>query len=142
MNDAESSKHLLPVVGFLKIPNDGQPYLEGARCDECEAVYTKSQSHCAQCMSRNSLRPYKLGSTGTLHTYSIVRRSFPGIEVPFISAYVDLDGGGALKGNLINVEATPEAIRFGMPVKVIFDEALGRKDREGNSYMSYFFAPA
>ncbi|MDO8864011.1 OB-fold domain-containing protein [Haliea sp. E1-2-M8] len=142
MNDVKSSENLLPVVGFLKIPKDGQPYLEGARCDECEAVYTKPQTHCAQCLSPNSLRPYKLGCTGKLYTYSIVCRSFPGIEVPFISAYVDLDGGGALKGNLIDVEATPDAIRFGMPVNIIFDEALGRKDRKGNSYLSYFFAPA
>ena len=29
-----------------------------------------------------------------------------------------------------------------MPVEVIFKDALGRKDREGNSYLSYFFQPA
>jgi hypothetical protein len=28
-----------------------------------------------------------------------------------------------------------------MPVEVIFDDALGRKDSEGNSYISYFFKP-
>ena len=83
----------------------------------------------------------KLANTGTLYVYSIVHRSFPGIEVPYVSAIVDLDGGGTVKGNLINVEADPEKIPFGMPVEVVYKDALGRKDREGNSYISYFFQP-
>ena len=28
-----------------------------------------------------------------------------------------------------------------MPVEVVYKDALGRKDREGNSYLSYFFQP-
>jgi hypothetical protein len=31
---------------------------------------------------------------------------------------------------------------MGMPVKVVYQDALGRKDRDGNSYLSYFFQPA
>ena len=65
----------------------------------------------------------------------------PGIEVPYISAIVDLDDGTAIKGNLINVEPDPENITFDMPVEVVFDDALGRKDADGNSYISYFFNP-
>ena len=67
--------------------------------------------------------------------------SFPGIDVPYISAIVDLDDGTAIKGNLINIDPDPEKIEFGMPVEVVFDDALGRKDRDGNSYMAYFFQP-
>jgi hypothetical protein len=55
---------------------------------------------------------------------------------------VDLDGGGTVKGNLIGVEADPAQIKFDMPVQVVFDDALGRKDQDGNSYISYFFKPA
>jgi len=29
-----------------------------------------------------------------------------------------------------------------MPVEVVFKDALGRKDKDGNSYLSYFFQPA
>jgi hypothetical protein len=58
------------------------------------------------------------------------------------SDLVDLDGGGTVKGNLINVEPDPAKIQFDMPVDVVFDDALGRKDKEGNSYISYFFQPA
>jgi uncharacterized OB-fold protein len=83
-----------------------------------------------------------LPTKGELYAYSIVHRSFPGIEVPYISAVVDLEDGTAIKGNLINVEPDPEKIEFGMPVEVVFDDALGRKDKDGNSYLSYFFQPA
>ena len=57
------------------------------------------------------------------------------------SAIVDLDDGGTLKGNLIDCDPDPEKIKFDMPVEVVFDDALGRKDAEGNSYISYFFKP-
>ena len=62
--------------------------------------------------------------------------------MPYISAVIDLDDGATLKGNLINVEPDPANIEFDMPVEVVFDDALGRKDRDGNSYLSYFFQPA
>ena len=83
----------------------------------------------------------KLPNEGKLYSYSIVHRSFPGIEVPYISAIVDLDDGTAIKGNLINVEPDPDKIEFDMPIEVIFADALGRKDGDGNSYLSYFFQP-
>ena len=61
--------------------------------------------------------------------------------VPFISAIVDLDGGGVVKGNLIDFPPSPEAIKFDMPVRLVFKDA-GRKDKDGASYLSYFFVPA
>ena len=53
-----------------------------------------------------------------------------------------MEDGGTVKGNLINVEPDPENVDFGMKVKVVYGDALGRKDKDGNSYMSYFFEPA
>ena len=35
-----------------------------------------------------------------------------------------------------------QSIPFDMPVEVVFDDALGRKDADGNAYLSYFFQPA
>jgi len=87
------------------------------------------------------MQPTRLSNRGSLYVFSIVHRSFPGVEVPYVSAIVDLEGGGTVKGNLINVEPSPEKIKLGMPVEVVFKDALGRKDREGNSYVSYFFQP-
>ena len=132
----------LPVVPYLIIPEDGDPYLEGHKCGACGATFLGERTVCSKCGARDQMSTVKLPNSGKLYAYSIVHRSFPGIEVPYISAVVDLDDGTAIKGNLINVEPDPENIEFGMPVEVVFDDALGRKDKDGNSYLSYFFKPA
>ena len=131
----------LPVVDYLKLPENGEPFLEGHKCSKCDAMFLGERKVCSSCFSRGSLEAVKLNNTGKLYSYSIVCRSFPGIDVPYISAIVDLDGGGTVKGNLIDVEPDPEKIKFDMPVEIIFDDALGRKDADGNSYISYFFKP-
>jgi uncharacterized OB-fold protein len=137
----ETSKKPLPVVDFLKIPQGGDPYLEGYRCKSCQATFLGARTVCSKCGTRGALDAVKLANTGKLYVYSIVHRSFPGIAVPYVSAVVDLDGGGTVKGNLIGIEPDPAKIRLGMPVEVVYKDALGRKDKEGNSYLSYFFQP-
>lgn len=132
----------LPVVPFLKIPEQGTPYLEGLRCDGCGAIYLGERGVCSKCGARDRLKPMRLSDRGTLYVYSIVHRSFPGVQVPYVSAIVDLEGGGTVKGNLINAGSDPAKIKMGMPVRVVIGDALGRKDRDGNSYLSYFFEPA
>lgn len=131
----------LPAVGYLKIPEDGKPYLQGCKCGNCGAVFLGERDNCSKCGARGGMEEVQLSNKGELYSYCIVHRSFPGIEVPYVSAIVDLEGGGTVKGNLINVEPEPDKIPFGMPVEVVYDDALGRKDREGNSYLSYFFQP-
>ena len=131
----------LPVVEYLKLPEDGDPYLEGHKCGDCNSIFLGEREVCSNCTTRGKIQPVKLSNKGKLYSYSITFRSFPGIDVPYISAIVDLEGGGTVKGNLIGCEPDPEKIEFDMPVEVVFDDALGRKDAEGNSYISYFFKP-
>ena len=131
----------LPVVEYLKLPEDGDPYLEGHKCGECNSIFLGEREVCSNCTARGKIEPVKLSNKGRLYSYSITFRSFPGIDVPYISAIVDLEGGGTVKGNLIDCDPDPEKIEFDMPVEVVFDDALGRKDSEGNSYISYFFKP-
>jgi len=132
----------LPAVDYLKIPEGGDPYLEGHKCGSCGATFLGERAVCSKCGARDQMSAVTLPNHGTLYTYSIVYRSFPGIDVPYVSAVVDLDDGTAIKGNLINVEPDPDKIEFGLPVDVVYDDALGRKDRDGNSYLSYFFQPS
>ena len=136
------SQKSLPAVGYLKIPEDGDPYLEGYKCENCRAIFLGERSVCSKCFARDKMSTIRLEETGTLYSFSVVYRSFPGIDVPYVSAIVDLDGGGTVKGNLIKIEPDPDKIDFGMKVKLTYQDALGRKDKEGNSYLSYFFEPA
>ncbi len=141
MSEENAAQGPLPVVDYLKLPPNGDPYLEGYKCGNCGAVFLGERSICSKCGTRDQMSAVTLSNQGHLYVYSIVHRSFPGIEVPYVSAVVDLEGGGTVKGNLIGVEPDPEKIPFGMPVEVVYKDALGRKDREGNSYISYFFQP-
>jgi uncharacterized OB-fold protein len=130
----------LPVVPYLKIPDGGDPYLESWRCKQCGADFLGERSTCSSCGTQGKLEATKLSNHGKLYVYSIVHRSFPGIEVPYVSSIVDLDGGGTVKGNLINIEPDPAKIEMGMPVEVVYQIAP-RKDAEGNEYLTYYFQP-
>ena len=142
MPDAETAAAKpLPVTPFLKIPESGEPYLEGCKCGHCGEVFIGQRLVCANCGTRNQMKTVKLANKGKLYNFTIVHRNFPGVPVPFISAIVDLDGGGCIKGNLVDMVPSAEAIKFDMPVNVVFRDA-GRKDKDGNSYLSYFFTPA
>jgi len=142
MSEARENTGPLPVVPFIKTSADGDAYLEGSVCKRCDTTHLGLRLACSKCGARDALQVGPLAKRGTLHTFTIVHRSFPGVAVPYVSAVVDLDGGGSIKGNLINVQPDPEHIAFGMPVEVVFGDALGRKDAKGNSYLSYFFQPA
>lgn len=130
----------LPVVPFLKLPEGGEPRLEGLACTACGKVFVDRRRHCAACGARDALMPRALGERGVLHAYTIIQRSFPGVPVPYVSAIVDMEGGGTIKSNLIRVAPTPESVRPGMRVRVVFDLAPA-KDKEGRSYMAYYFVP-
>ncbi len=131
----------LPAVEFLKIPEEGEPYLEGRRCARCGEVYLGGPVACPRCTAREPMEAVRLSNHGRLYSYCIVHRSFPGVAVPYVSAIVDLEGGGTLKGNLIEIEPDPAKIRFDLPVEVVYGDALGRRDKDGNAYLSYFFRP-
>lgn len=141
MSDAETAAPLKPVTPFVKIPEAGQPYLQGSKCTACDEVQVGERTVCPKCGARDAMAPVKLAETGRLYNYTVVYRNFPGVEVPFVSAIVDLDGGGTLKGNLVDVEPDPAKLAFDMPVKVVFRDA-GRTDKAGARYLSYFFTPA
>lgn len=126
---------------FLKVPESGDPYLEGFKCSKCQAIALKERMACGKCGGRNSLKPHRLANKGTLHAFSIIYRAFPGIEVPFISAIADLDGGGTIKTNMTGIEADPAKITLGMDIDITYGIAP-RKDAEGNQYMTYYITPA
>ena len=128
------------AVPFLKIPKDGDPYLAGSKCSKCGEVTVGTHETCGKCGARTGVQSIKLGRTGKLYNFTVVHRNFPGVPVPFISAIVDVDGGGTLKGNLLGVEPVPEKIKFDMPVNIVI-KPVPQKDKDGNSYLAYFFEP-
>jgi len=142
MTDQATDGSPKPAVPFIKFDARGAPFVQGCRCRTCGAAMTEERLACPACGGRAGFERFQSASRGRLHAYSIVRRSYPGIPVPFISAVVDLEDGLTLKGNLIGVAAEPEALPPDFPVRLVFGDALGRKDKEGSAYIAYFFEPA
>ena len=132
-----------PAFPFITVDEFGRPGLIAQRCTSCGATYAdKERLACARCGARaDAFESFEPNLEGTLHSAVIVRRGYPGVPVPFISAIVDLDGGPVLKGTLRNSGFEPEDIKQGRRVRVAFDDALGRTDKEGNAYVSHYFEP-
>jgi len=130
----------IPVSPFLRTNADGRPYLEALACERCGKLFLDVRRHCSACGARDALKPRALAQTGTLHTYTIVYRSLPGVRVPYVSAVVDLDGGGTVKSNLEGVPAEPAAIQIGMRVRLSYSE-IDRSAQGKPSVLVYAFAP-
>jgi uncharacterized OB-fold protein len=136
-----TAESLKPATSYTRFGEDGRPYLEGSRCADCAAVFLGTRENCGRCGTRGAMQAIRLGERGRLYSYTIVYRSYPGIKVPFISAIVDLDGGGTVKGNLLEVAPDVKNIRFDMPVQLVFQGAE-IANSEASGHIAHFFVPA
>ena len=118
-----------PLAAYIKIGTNGEPSLEGFRCAKCGEVLLETRRACPKCAAPDSLRPTPLSDRGTVFSYTIVHRSFPGIQTPFISAIVELEGGGFIKGNLLGVKCEANDAIFRTRVRIEFDRVPARADR-------------
>lgn len=142
MREREVTTDLLPGPAHpaIRVAADGKPSIEGMRCGECGAVFADRTMACRACASRQVPQPFRARESGKLHSWSVVHRTYPGIAVPFVSAIVDLDDGLTLKGTLRDVDHA--ALRQGLPVAVVYDDAGGARDGDGNPYVGFHFVPA
>lgn len=138
MSEAHAS--VPPIVPFLKRDGD-RPYLAGSKCQSCGHTYVGERTICAQCSARNRMTAVRLAETGKVYVSTVVYRSFPGVDTPFIDAIVDLDDGAHLKGTLIGVEPDPRKLPPDLRVKVVYRE-VSPPNRPGTRYLTYAFAPA
>lgn len=125
---------------LVQLDDGGNPWLQGMRCTHCGAVFPGLRLACGSCGRRDTIAPVRLAERGRLYTYTIVRRSFPGVPVPFVAAIVDLEGGGCISGTLLEAEPDPAKLPSGMPVKVVFRDT-GQTDKDGRRFLSHFFVP-
>lgn len=130
----------VPLAPFIKAVEGGSYQLHGYRCHHCKEVFTEHHRACPCCATASALAPMDLAHKGKLFTYTIVHRSFPGIQTPFISAIVKLDSGGFIRGNLVGIDPRPEVVRFDMPVRVEF-ERVNSPDANQSDLIRHVFVP-
>ena len=105
----------LPLVDYLVLGDD--PHLVANECTNCGAIYFDRRNACAHC-GKTSFGSKRLGTTGVVRSFAIVHQAAPGVPVPYVSTVVDLDGGGQVKANVVNVEPEPEKLSLGMKVRL------------------------
>jgi uncharacterized protein len=127
----------IPMVDYLVL-DDGDPHLAAHSCTKCGALYFDRRVACAKCGARGFERK-PLSRDGTVRAFTIVSRAAPGVPTPYVSAVVDLDGGGVVKANIVEVDPDPDKIELGMPVRLT-TFAAGTDD-EGTEAVAFGFAP-
>lgn len=105
----------VPLVKYLVL-EDGEPHLIANACNNCGAIWLDRRVACGNC-GKTSFEQKKLSNFGTLRSFSIVHRAAPGVPTPYISCIVDLEGGGIVKSNLLELDPKPDAVKLGMPVR-------------------------
>ena len=127
----------IPLVDYLVL-DDGDPHLVSNTCDGCGAHYFDRRNACAHCGGTSFTRT-PLARTGVVASFTIVYRAAPGVPAPFVSAKIDLDGGGSVLANVVGVEPDPEHVVLGMPV-TLTTYPVGTDD-EGVEAIGFGFAP-
>lgn len=122
----------------MRLDDGGGAFLVGSRCSACGTACLGERTTCAACGARDAMRHCRLGERGRLYSFTTVFRSFPGVDVPFVMAVVDLDEGVAVRGTLH--DADPAELRFGMPVRLVFRDS-GQRDSTGAQWIAYAFVP-
>lgn len=128
----------IPIVDYLVL-DDGAPHLEAWESVDSGALYFDRRNADAK-GGGTEFRRKKLATTGKVRSFTIVHRTVPGIPAPYVSAVVDLDGGGVVKGNVLNVPPDPEHVKLGMPVRMTTYTA--GTDDDGTDAVAFAFEPA
>jgi uncharacterized protein len=125
----------IPMVDYLVLGD--QPHLTAHECTSCGARYFDRRNACASC-SGTEFKPVDISPKGEVKAFTIVALAAPGVKVPFVSSIVDCDGT-SVRGNIINVEPTPDNISLGMKVKLA-TYSMGADDN-GTEAIGFGFEP-
>lgn len=125
----------VPLVDYLVLGD--RPHLEAKECTACGARYFDRRNACAAC-SGQDFRTVEVARQGEVRTFTIVSMAAPGIPVPFVAAVVDCDGT-SVRGNIVDVEPTPDHVRLGMKVELT-TFPIGT-DSEGTEAVGFGFRP-
>jgi len=106
--------------------------LIGSRCTACNALSLPPRPVCRDCRG-TGMEPRTVDGTGRLVAFSSITVVPPmmaeagyGRERPYCAGVVELDAGPRVVARIDGVDgASPETIRIGMPVEVVFGDQDG-----------------
>lgn len=93
------------------------------RCGACGARRHYPRALCPTCLS-DAVEWIRCSGRGTVYTFTVTHQNqAPGFRdaLPYVLAYVELEEGVRLLTNIVG--CAPEAVRIGMAVRVVFEDA-------------------
>ena len=127
----------MSLVEYLVVGDEGA-HLVAKQCAECGALYFDRRNACGKCGKRE-FGEKRLADRGVLRSFTIVHRAAPGVPTPYVSAVVDLDGGGVVKSNLVGVDVDPDQIKLGTPLELT--TFVAGTDDDGTEAVAFGFRP-
>ena len=92
------------------------------RCGGCNRFIYYPRAVCPGCLS-DDLAWTSVSGYGVVHAFTIPNRHpNRAFQPPYVVALIELDEGVRVMSNLIDVDPTPEAVKIGMPVEIVYDD--------------------
>lgn len=126
----------IPHVNYLELGD--HPHLVANECTQCGARFFDRRNACANCF-HTEFRKAAIATEGVLKAFTIVAFAAPGVPVPFVAGIIDC-AGTSVRGNVINVEPSPDKVTLGMKVRLT-TYSLGTDD-DGTEAIGFGFEPA
>jgi len=104
----------VPLVEYLVLGDD--PHLTAQECTGCGARFFDRRNACASCEG-DQFKKVRIANEGVLRAFTIVSMAAPGVPVPFVAGVIDCDGT-SVRGNVVNVEPSPDNVSTGMKVRL------------------------
>jgi uncharacterized protein len=120
---------------FLRSVEQGK--IMGQRCPRCLKVYVPPRGACSMCGVATD-EEVTLTGKGTVCTFCVTRIPSPGLEAPYVSAWIRLDGADITSMFLVQ-ECAPEDVRLGMRVEAVW---VDEGERTPNLSNIRYFRPS
>jgi uncharacterized OB-fold protein len=94
------------------------------RCGGCKQVIFYPRPLCPSCLS-DDLTWGPVSGRGVVHAFAIPHRHPNRVftaDGPYVVALIELEEGAKILSNLVDVDPTPEAVKVGMPVEIVYDD--------------------
>lgn len=97
--------------------------MEIQRCDDCSTFVFYPRALCPWCSSR-ALSWTPVSGRGRIYSMTIVHRPTNAAfkaDSPYVVALIQLDEGCRMMSNVVGANASPDDLRIGMHVEVVYD---------------------
>jgi uncharacterized OB-fold protein len=90
---------------------------------------------CAKCATSGPFDEIRLSDEGEIYVFTVIHQAFPGVNVPYIAAIIDLPEGVAVRANVEGLDPNnPSPEWFSKKVKMVPEKVA--TDRDGNDVIA------